>query len=271
MIVSFNHQQILVKDFHVSLDDRAFRYGDGLFETLIYNGSEIRFFSDHIKRLKEGMKSLGFVGVNGLKKDLLNHQIGQLLKKNNLTNSEARIKINIWRKGNGLYFPENNQFNILISTNQIKTKKNNLPIHISFSKNSKVHFSGFSAFKSNNSLPYIIAGQECSKRNLDDLILLNLKNKIAECISSNIFWVKNNTVFTPKVKTGCVAGIARKNIIKKLTNRGILVKKVIANKTEILDAEFIFTSNVSGLKIVSRVDDKKFNTDHPIQKHLNIY
>ena len=70
---------------------------------------------------------------------------------------------------------------------------------ISFSDKIKLHFSLFSPYKTLNSLPYVLAGIEKTERNLEDLILLDSQNNISESTSANIFWIKNDKIFTPNL------------------------------------------------------------------------
>lgn len=257
MLVSYNFKQIDHKEFKVSYNDRSFRYGDGLFETIIYQKNKIRFLKDHLKRLKKGMKALGFEGADGIKKDLLEQQILRLISKNKL-HGKIRVKIQVWRKPGGLYIPDNNHFNILITTEEQTDIYEFKAINIAFSNEVKLNYTSFSKYKTTNSLPYIIAAIEKQKRGYDELVLCNRKNIVSECIASNIFWVKKDIVMTPSLKTGCIAGVARKNIMKKLSKAGVKVLEVVEKKQVILDADSIFLSNVNGVVHVQKLEDKNF-------------
>ncbi|UZR94487.1 aminotransferase class IV [Chondrinema litorale] len=257
MLVSYNFKQIDHKEFQVSFSDRGFRYGDGLFETIIYQKNKIRFFKDHLKRLKNGMKALGIEGAEGIKKDLLEQQIVRLISKNKL-HGRIKVRINVWRKSGGLYLPNNNHFNILITTEEQPNVYEFKAIKIAFSKEVNVSFSPFSRFKTTNALPYIIASIEKQKRGFDDVVICDSKKRVAECVASNIFWVKDKVIYTPSLKTGCIAGIARKNIIKKLTKAGVKVLEVAEKKEILLEADSIFLSNVNGIVHVQKLEDKTF-------------
>ncbi|MEM1135014.1 MAG: aminotransferase class IV, partial [Bacteroidota bacterium] len=230
----------------MSPQNRSFRYGDGLFETIIYRKNKIKFFKDHLRRLKNGMKALAFEGITGLKKDLLEQQILRLIAKNRL-HGKVRVKIQVWRKPGGLYLPENNHFNILITAEEEAESFEFKSLKLAFSEQVKLAYSSISKYKTSNALPYVIAAIEKQKRGYDDLVLCDTRDRISECIASNIFWVKNDQVFTPSLKTGCVAGIARKNLIRKLEKLGTKVKIVKEKKDKLIDADSIFLSNVSGI------------------------
>ena len=257
MLLSYNFKQIEEKELVIPYNDRGFSYGDGLFETIIYHKQKIRFLKDHLKRLKKGMKAFGFEGVNGLKKDLLEQQILHLIQNNNLT-GKVRVKIQVWRRSGGLYRPNNNHFNILISVKEEPETFHFKTLKLGFSEKVNLSYSAYARYKTSNALPYIVASIEKEKRGLDDLILTNEQGFVAECTSSNIFWVKNNIVFTPSLLSGCIAGIARKKLIEKLVKANFTVKKVLLKKKKLLEVDSIFLTNVSGVMHAKSLEGQHF-------------
>ncbi|MDW7691933.1 aminotransferase class IV [Flammeovirgaceae bacterium SG7u.111] len=270
MVVSFNYKLIDNRELEIPFVNRAFKYGDGLFESIMFKNDSICYLSDHIKRLKKGMTALRFEGVDGIKKDIIEHQIWELVKRNHVQEGGGRIKIQVWRKDGGLYIPDNYHFNLFISIDKTYAKpqsKRHLK-NVDFSTNVTIFPTNYSRFKTCNSLPYVMAGIEKQHRGLDEVILLDHKGNISECSSSNIFWVKKNKVFTPKLSTGCIAGVARKNIIKKLRKEGVLVTKTKSKGAELLNADSVFISNVSSIKHINAIKNKKFSTWNLIDEIL---
>ena len=64
-----------------------------------------------------------------------------------------------------------------------------------------------------SALPYVMAGIEKQNRGLDDLIILSTKDHVSECIASNIFWLRKGTIYTPSLRSGCIEGIRRAQLI----------------------------------------------------------
>ena len=209
------------------------------------------------------MKALGIEGVNGLRKEVVEAQVQQLIRKNEVRGT-VRIKIMVWRKTGGLYTPDNSHFNVLISISPYKYNPEVNHLKLGVSQKVRLYNSPISKFKTCNALPYIIAGIEKQQSVFDDLILLDQKGNVSECTASNIYWVKDGTVFTPSLKTGCVAGISRKNIIKKLSKRGFEVKKAKASPTVLMTAQHIFLSNVGQLAHVAKFGSTEFKPFKPI-------
>lgn len=259
MTVNFNFSFISEEKISLSFTDRSFQYGDGLFETIIFKNNKIQFLADHVERLKKGMKALGIKSSKQISQEEFKIVIRELIKKNNIE-TDARIKITVWRKEGGLYTPSSNKFNILFSIKSILPYDTNQGLRVSFAESSSVQYSMASAYKTTSSLPYVLAGLEKKEKEVDDMVILNSEGYIAELISSNIFWIKENIVYTPKVTVGCVGGVARKNVIEILENDGYKVRKVFARKYDLLQAEYIFSVNVTGVYTITQIDDISFKT-----------
>ena len=81
---------------------------------------------------------------------------------------------------------------------------------------------------------------EAEERELFDVILLNEKKEISETSSANIFWQKDNKIYTPALSTGIVAGTVREEFIKNNE-----VFEVTEGIKELIDADEIFMTNVN--------------------------
>jgi len=267
MYLSYNHKIITEQHLHLPYHDRAFNYGDGLFESIIYHKGKARFLNDHLKRLKKGMHALGIQGGQGIKKNVLSAQIDCLLHKNKIKGS-ARLKLMVWRKPGGLYTPENLHFNLLIISQPTEfNKQNPTGLSLGLSQNVRLAYSSLSRFKTCNALPYVLAGLEKQHTPFDELLLLDQKGRVAECTASNLFWIKKDIVFTPSLKTGCVAGVSRKNILKRLEKQGFKTEKVKAGPEALLEADHIFTSNVSRIAQIGTFAEKQYKP-FPLLKEL---
>jgi branched-chain amino acid aminotransferase/4-amino-4-deoxychorismate lyase len=268
MYASLNFSLLEEKDCAFHIHDRAFRYGDGLFETIMVKDGVIQFLGDHLARLKAGMQALAFEGKDGIHRDIIEHQIYNLLQRNHLMQGMARVRLQIWRKPGGFYTPENLHFHILITTKPHYPEKLKRHLHAGFSKKIRLYNSMFSRYKTLNALPYVLAGVEKSMSGFDDLVLLSQEGYISECTASNVFWVKEGKIKTPLLTTGCVAGVFRKNLIKQFEKAGMNVKKVAEKKEKLLEADHIFTCNVTGVFHIVTLEGKNFREFDMVNKLL---
>ena len=85
--------------------------------------------------------------------------------------------------------------------------------------------SRLSNLKSSNALYYVMAGLYKKQLGIEDCLVLNTEGRIAEAISSNIFLIRGNELFTPGLEEACVAGVMREYIIEHERLNGRSVQK----------------------------------------------
>ncbi len=253
-------------EFGVSFNNRAFCYGDALFETMHANGAEIQFFEDHMIRLKYGMKILKMETPSKIESNLLEKEIIKLLHKNKLYQG-VRIRLSIYRNTGGKYTPADNSVSYLVETEYIENDLyalNKKGLVIDFYNELKKPVNSFSNLKTSNALLYVMAGIYAKEKKLHDCIILNEDGNIVEGISSNIFLIKGETLCTPTLKDGPVAGIMRKQILKIADSVGFNIshEKSITEQ-QLLDAnEVFFTNSISGINWVLACKDKRYYNDN---------
>ena len=190
----------------LSTANRAFRYGDALFETVkCVNGIPL-FLEAHLQRLYAGMEILEYEWNDQLLKTVLNEEIKRLLNRNRLKEG-ARLRITIFRNDGGRYTPETNTISILLETspdiNHYQLNEEGLSIGVFDELFKPIH--AFNSLKSANALLFVKAGLTKTKKQVDDLIILNSKGLVCETISSNIFMIIHKRLITPPLSEGCLS------------------------------------------------------------------
>jgi len=253
-------------EFGLNVNNRAFCYGDALFETMHANGSEIQFFEDHMIRLKYGMKILKMEIPSEIDSNLLEKEIIKLLHKNKLYQG-VRIRLSVYRNTGGKYTPIDNAVSYLVETEYIENDLyalNKKGLIIDIYNEIRKPVNSFSNLKTSNALLYIMAGLYAKEKKLDDCIIINEEGNIVEGISSNIFLIKGETLCTPALNDGPVAGVMRKQILKIADSVGFNIshEKSISEQ-QLLDAnEVFFTNSISGIKWVLAYKDKRYYHDN---------
>jgi 4-amino-4-deoxychorismate lyase len=243
--------------------NRAFLFGDGLFETMVFQNNKIRFSEDHELRLLEGLDVLGLdkTGVSSI------HQIEEILNSHFPSVNPLRVRWNIYRRGLGKYSPKEK---FTYETLQVEpfTKPEQYKTNAFISEKIKVPESPWSKCKTLSALTYVMANQERITRKMDEVILLSAKGQVSEAGSSNIFWVKDGAYFTPSLNSGCISGIGRKQIIKKLKQLEMVLIEGEFSPSELLQADKVFTSNVTGISYIEHIGESRFdiNPDDLIER-----
>lgn len=229
----------------ISPNNRSFRYGDGFFETMKMINGKIILQDHHFERLFASLELLQFDKPNFFTPDYLQKNIETLAQKN-YHNKLARVRLMIFRGDGGLYDPENHFPNHLIQTWAMNATNNNFNengLQVDIFPDARKACDNYSHVKSNNYLPYIMAALWAKKNHLNDAIVLNSYNRIADATIANIFMVKDGIVKTPALTEGCVAGITRKYLLSCLRKENIPAYETAIEAEELLQASEIFLTN----------------------------
>jgi branched-chain amino acid aminotransferase len=247
MFIFQNHKLLKETQAQVSINDRGFLFGDGIFETCkIFNG-KIYDFKTHETRIKAGLKALKFKAeIKNLEKESL-----QLIKKNKI--SEGILRITITRGSGSIgYLPTYETDSTIIIQTLLPRKILNKKIILGVSEIKKTSSDSLPvSCKINQGLNSTLCKIEANEKNFFDCVMLSQKNFVSETSSANIFWVKNDEIFTPSEACDIIHGSIRAKILK-LTK----VKEVKAKISELQEADEIFLTNSSFL--VLPVDELVF-------------
>ena len=243
----------------IAIDNRTFRYGIGLFETLLAINNEVQQLSFHWNRLQQGIQLLGFQTPSFFNDASLLIAIQGLLNKNK-HNKYARIRIQFFANAGGILETQQNTCNYLIETSAIdasicELNENGLVvgIHTLYKK----EIDPLSAYKINGRICYAMAAQEAKEKKWNDALVLNSQGNIIESSISNIFWVKDEVVYTPPISEGCIAGIRRASWISTLNEKGIPIIEMPLSKEMLLEADEVFlTNSIRKIRWVYAIENK---------------
>jgi branched-chain amino acid aminotransferase len=243
-----------------TIKNRAWRYGDGLFETIRVIDGEPCFLEDHFQRLKKGMEILKMHSTNISFNDLKN-QIIKLLEKNRIEKG-GRVRLTVYRSGEGLYTPENEGKSYVIEAKPISDNiytLNEKGLSVDVYNEIRRSRNILTSIKTTNNIQHVLAAIYKKENNLDDCIVLNDQGRVVETISSNIFLYKNHNLYTPSIDEGCMEGVMRKQIIKIAKEMNINVFEGIINGSMLLQADEMFLTNaISGIKWVVSYRQKRY-------------
>ncbi len=255
----FNGHLISIYEPVLSFSNRAFRYGDALFESIRLANGGILFLKEHINRLKLGMTVLRMNVPAEFNSENFAALIKQLLEKNQLP-EDARIRLTVLRNDGGYYTPETNDISFLIETEPLHSKGfvlNQKGWWADLYTDMRKPVNKLANLKSANALLYVMAGLAKQSMKLDECFLINEQNAICESISSNIFIVKNGTLYTPPLSEGCVAGIMRQQVMYMATQNKILTFETPITVNTLMNGDEIFlTNSIKGIQWIGQFKNK---------------
>lgn len=263
VMLSYNGNLIPRDKFCLSASNRAFRYGDGLFETIRVHDSVMLWAEHHYRRLTQGASVLQMNPGTGWSVELFKDQVNALYRENHKEGGAARIRCTLFRDEGGYYTPYSNQASLLIESEALETGTfvlNNKGITLTLYDEIRKHQNKLSQTKSINAQLYVLAS--LYKRNLGfgDALLLNQEGMIAEATASNVFIYLNGTFKTPAIHQGCVEGIMRAVIIEIMHENGMDIIEDRISPADLEKAEEVFLSNaVQGIRWVKEFNNRKYN------------
>ncbi len=257
------------KDAKISVFDRGFLYGDGIFEGIrAYNGRVFKL-DEHIKRLYQSAKTIMLeipMGKDGMKETIL-----QTIRANELNDAYIRVIVS---RGVGdlgldprkcgkasvvviaseisLYDPE--LYNEGLSVVTVPTRRNGAEM-----VNPRI--------KSLNYLNNIMARIEANMVGAPEAIFLNDAGYVAECTGDNIFIIEGNDLLTPPRTAGILKGIKRGVVIELSEEMGFNVKEELFTRHDLFNADECFLTGTAAEVIpVVKVDGRVINDGKPGKK-----
>ena len=259
-LINFNGSLIDPHTAIATASNRSLRYGDGLFETMHWNGRLVRNLDFHLDRLFQGLMILKFDLTAGFTREFISGEINRFCG-NNAPSEKARIRLNVFREDGSLLFPTLNKPVFVIESDKFP-EPNISPLRLVLFEGEKKYPGKLSNLKTNNYLLNILAIQHAKENGFDDALYLNSRGNICEASSSNLFMVQKGVLFTPALSQGCVAGTKRRELLEKLPGLGFQVEETIITKDMVFEMEEVFLTNaIRGIRPVICINNTYFSRE----------
>ena len=269
-MINFNGELIFKENIQLSTDNRGFKYGDAIFETIKVANNKVVFWEDHYFRLMASMRMLRMKIPMEFTLEFLEQEI---LKTVAVLEEAAtfRVRLNVFRKDGGLYTPKTNKINYLLEASEVNYKTKAV-YEIDVFKDFYNYSGLLSTIKTNNRMLNTLASIYADENDFDNCILLNERKGVVEVTNGNIFIVKNNIVKTPALTEGCIKGIVRSKVIEILTkNKDFTIEETVISPFEIQKADEVFITNaIVGIQPVTKYKKKTFTTVLASKLHANL-
>jgi branched-chain amino acid aminotransferase len=246
LYINFNGEILPADSKLLSVTNRSFKYGDGLFESMRMLKGQLKFADMHADRLQRGMKALKMDGYSQIDAYFLK-EIAELLAIRNKS-KHGRLRLTVYRESEGLYTPTQNKTGYcleFIAADEPRYFLNEKGLIVDIFTDLPKPSNYLSNIKTCNSLIYVMAGLYKAQNNLDDVFLLNQNGFLCEASSSNVFVWYQNHLYTPALSEGCVEGVMRQVIINIAKKNNIPVTEAQINPEILYEADEVFLTNAS--------------------------
>jgi branched-subunit amino acid aminotransferase/4-amino-4-deoxychorismate lyase len=258
----WNGKIVKNEEICISPDNRSFKYGDGCFETIKVVDGVVLLPDLHFQRLFSSLTTLKFSIPSFFTADYIKSEIANLVKLNQHEKS-ARVRLVAYRGDGGLYDLENKNVNFIIQSWPGRTETNyynETGLRINIFNDAKKTADMFSSIKSNNYLAYAMGAIWAKENGLDDCILTNAFNRIADATIANVFIVTGGIIKTPLLSEGCVNGVMRRYLLTCLQKESIAYLETEISCEELMSASEIFLTNANyGIRWVQNIEDKNYD------------
>ncbi|RZJ55910.1 MAG: aminotransferase class IV [Flavobacterium sp.] len=273
-MINFNGN-IVEREENILTQNRAFLYGDGVFETLKIINNKILFLEDHYFRLMASMRVVRMEIPMNFTMEYFEEQVLKVVQENGFSAS-ARARITVFRNDGGLYLPKTNDVSFLIHATALENTLYALKsshYEVDLYKDFYVTKQLLSSIKTTNKIINVTGSIFAHENGLDNCILLNDTKNVVEALQGNLFMVMGKKLITPPVSEGCLNGIMRKQILALAKKtEGIEVSEEIISPFDLQKADELFLTNViTGIQSISKYRKKDFTTNlaHLLVQKLN--
>jgi 4-amino-4-deoxychorismate lyase len=251
----------------LAIKDRGLQYGDGLFETIAYRNKKLEFLDEHIERLTEGCSTLNIPTPNLSELDNDLSFISQQLEE------DAVIKVIITRGqgGRGYKQPDAANPSRIVSSHPFPEypESNQHGVKVTRCKQIVSQNPSLAGLKHLNRLEQVLARSEWNDKEIAEGLMSNINDELIEGTMTNLFIVKQNTLFTPDLSLSGINGIIRKRVISLAEMLSIPVEITQITDSDLAASDEVFlTNSVIGIWPVTQIDDQQSFTYGPITKQL---
>jgi len=252
----------------LSIEDRGFLYGDGLFETMRSYGGKVFMLSRHLERLFCSLKALRFDA--GFGREAVSHALYRTLEKSGLSKEDAYIKIMVTRgRHTGeLHFKTGSGCSLVIIAKKLKPYPGShytAGVDI-ISSSIKRQDLGEQVYR-HKLMSYFenLYEKDRAKRlGAFEPVFLTRDKLVLEGAATNIFMVKRSTVFTPPLSQNILAGITREAVLDICRGNSIRAREKKVHYRDLIDAHEVFlTNSLAGIIPVRKIDVHETGTEIP--------
>jgi aminodeoxychorismate lyase len=256
----------------VSVGDRGFMYGDGLFETMrVFKGKPFRM-AQHLERMVRGADFLK-IKLPFTPKELQQFA-EQLIEKNNMPDAVLRVTLTRGPGERGYSLQDVGTPTVVMTLHAAPPlDPNNPPQWSVVSSSFRIPASDpLSSFKTLNKLEAIMARAEAETHGADEALLTNTNGEVAETAGANLFWIYHDKICTTPTGRGVLPGITRAVALEICQVLGLPTNKRVIKPEALRNSEGIFlTQSVLGVIAVATLDGEPVPQSSLVEKIHQAY
>jgi branched-chain amino acid aminotransferase len=260
-LFNYNGKLLVAGTAFLDAGSRAFRYGDGLFETMLVEDQQIRLASYHFDRLAASMGFLRFHQPPDFTPERLIKESLELCNQNGHTRF-SRVRLVVFRSQGDIFDPAASDPHYVIESwplPEIAPELSPQGLVIDVFPEGQKACGALANLKSNNYLLYLLAARYAGEQGLDDCLVLNSRETVADTAIANVFYFRAGRCYTPPLTDGGVAGVMRRHLLASMPRAGFEVEERTVTFEDLLAADEVFLTNaIRGIRWVAAFREARY-------------
>ncbi len=253
----------------VSVEDRGFQFGDGVYEVIVSYGGRLFLLEDHLARLQRSCDAIE------LPFDVHTASIADIIEEG-LTRSglnEAMIYVQVTRG----VAPRSHAIPEAIEPTVVMTFKPrpSLPDDLR-RRGARVLTVPETRWancyiKAITLLPNTLARHQAVRRGYDDAVFVTADGEVRECTSANVFMVQRGVLVIPPLTEAILHGVTQKFLLTCAEGIGLTKRHEVLHIDAFREADEAFMSSTVGEVLgITAIDDRNVGTGRvgPVTQRL---
>ncbi|NDI98179.1 aminotransferase class IV [Flavobacterium sp. LaA7.5] len=263
-MISYNGNLTPQSDISIH-QNRAFLYGDAIFETLKVLDGKVLFIEDHYFRLMASMRIIRMEIPMYFTMEYMEEKVLELVNNLKLSAS-ARARLTFFRKPGGYYLPTDNNTEFIITADRLENsiyQFSDAIYEVDLFKDFYITKQLLSSLKTVNKMVHITGSVYAYENGLNNCLLLNDDKNVVEALQGNLFMLMGNKLITPPVADGCLNGIMRKQVLAAAKkHKDFIVEEASISPFDLQKADELFITNViAGIQPITKYRKKEYGSD----------
>lgn len=232
----------------VSVEDRGFTLGDGVFDTALALNGTVFARARHIDRLTAAAEAIGIAADRARIEDAIDSALGPAAAILRTTVTRGSAARGLWPSSAG-------EPTVVVTTSPWSPALLGQPARLVTAGAPRNERSPLANLKTLNYLDNILAARAAAGRGADDALILNTAGRVACSTIANVFVLIAGRLITPSLPEGCLPGIVRGLVIESAAALGLGLEERPLSPAALSGAEAVFlTNSVRFLRRVTELD-----------------
>jgi len=241
---------------HVARDSRAFRYGDGVFSTLLCSAGRLLAAERHVRQLRRSCDRIGLDAPAPLSSG---GELADAVAQLDPQYESYVVRVQVSPRGSGRGFRRSGR-EAWALVEAFAVPPGRAVRAATQRPDAWLPLPPLPRLKSCSALPHVLAARAASEAGVDELLRIH-EGLVTEAVASNVFWLADGILYTPAADLPLYPGVTRETVIEAAGALNVPVEAGRYGPDRLLEAdEVLLTNAVRGVETVGELDERQLGT-----------